>query len=308
MTATLPLSGQAGPSLRRGIGLSFCFVPGVAQRGSALRAGAACAPDLRSSRSPRRRFASGSPHARLRRYARLLTRREPHPAPTDGSPFHEWHRRPAPAATRPRFLPWARFRPVRHASRASRPGAIAPSPFALPPPPVTFDAPARCSAPSPKAHGLVLWSKVNAPVTARRPAPGASRHRSLVRHHPLPHRVAPGEASPRSAFARAPLSLPRQPPSMPPYPLRRHTPMVSAPFSSRRSSPRSRNRSLAPSRSDLDRMAGSGSSPASPAPTPASLTGLCTNKIEAQTKKSSAELPERPICVLPSPPDHSHTC
>ncbi len=77
----------------------------------------------------------------------------------------------------------------------------------------------------------------------RHAALGASRHRDLLRRRLLHHRVASGEASLRSAFARAPLSLPRQPPSMPPHPLRRHTPVVSASPSSRLSSPRSHNRS-----------------------------------------------------------------
>ncbi len=75
--ATLPLSGRARSAPRQGPALPFfCFVPRDEQRGSALRAIAGCSPALRLSRSARRRFASGSPHARLRSDARLLPRQE----------------------------------------------------------------------------------------------------------------------------------------------------------------------------------------------------------------------------------------
>ena len=124
MTATLPLPRKSRSAPRHGSALPpFCSVPRDTQRGLALRAIAACAPALRSSRSARRRFASGSPHARLRPDARLLSRREPHPAPTDGSPFREWHRRLALAATRLCSLPSPLLPPPRHVFRASGLGA-----------------------------------------------------------------------------------------------------------------------------------------------------------------------------------------
>ena len=131
-------------------------------------------------------------------------------------------------------------------------------------------------------------------ATARRPADWIAIQRLALRAIAPCSGIIPSRIVSRLAKRRyAPLSPVLHSPSpanaLPcRLPLRRHSLMTSASPYSRLSSPHSRNRSLAASRSDLDRIADSGSLPAAPA----SVTGLSTNKIEAQTKKVQPNRPD----------------
>ena len=154
-------------------------------------------------------------------------------------------------------------------TRAPRLGAIAPSSFTLSPSVATFEALARCSAPSPNARSFSPWSKVNAPATARRPTDGIAMPRPALRAiapsriavrcekaPPFPPvtRIPPPSGTFSSRAERCALSRSTRPPlslahrslePSPPGPMPR----------SRRSSLRSRKRSIAASRSGFGRMA-----------------------------------------------------
>ena len=206
-------------------------------------------------------------------------------------------------------------------TRAPRLGAIAPSSFALSPSVATFEALARCSAPSPNARSFSPWSKVNAPATARRPPDGIAMPRPALRAIAPCSGIGPSACEKVAALATsdsAALRLParsRRAPSaaaLPglnssaPFPCRlallsqaRQWP--DAPL--RRSSLRSRKRSIAASRSGFGRMAESGSLPIASASTPASLIGLGM-KNQARTKNAfsriarTTDLHSRPLQTM----------
>jgi len=152
-----------------------------AQHGSALTRLRAYAPPFRSNRSARRRFASGSPHARLRPDARLLP----------------------PVATPSGTDPWLAI--LRMASPARARLYAAPL---LPMPDPLLTPPCVCRAPRP---GATRPRRSRSPECRRLPTlrPGASHRRRMLKAIPRlqPHqdtatarRPSVGIAQPRSAL------------------------------------------------------------------------------------------------------------
>ena len=161
-------------------------------------------------------------------------------------------------------------------------------------------------------------SGYRATATARRPGDGIAMPPSALRAIApcsgiVPSRIVSRPAKRRCAPHSPALHSPSPGNALPcRLPLRRHPPMVSALPYSRLSSPRSRNRSLAASRSVLGRMADSGSLPATPASMPTSLTGHSTTKSKLRQKKVQPNRPDDrigPSWTLQTTPIHvERTC